>query len=130
MFLFRSKFRKGHVMKLLSRLWADEAGFVVSSELVLIATVMVVGMLAGLTTIRDQVVQELADVADAVSEIDQSYSYSAVSGHNSRTAGSIFIDTEDNCDVDGQAQTGNSSCVDVSAPLNTIGEEGGGNTGG
>ena len=85
-------------MKLLSRLWADEAGFVVSSELVLIATVMVVGLLTGMTTVRDQVVQELADVADAVSEIDQSYSYSSITGHSSSTAGSVFADQADFCD--------------------------------
>ncbi len=85
-------------MKLLSRLWADEVGFVVSSELVLIATVMVVGLLTGMATVRDQVVQELADVADAVSEIDQSYSYAAVIGHSASTAGSIFADQADFCD--------------------------------
>jgi Flp pilus assembly pilin Flp len=103
-------------MKLLSRLWADEAGFVVSSELVLIATVMVVGLLAGLTTVRDQVVQELADVADAVSEIDQSYSYSSVTGHTSSTAGSLFIDTEDDCDVDGNLNSGpgaSAQCISI-----------------
>ena len=92
-------------MKLLSRLWADEAGFVVSSELVLIATVMVIGLLAGMTTVRDQVVQELADVADAVSEIDQSYFYTAITGHSSSTAGSIFADKSDFCDVVATAGT-------------------------
>ena len=103
-------------MKLLSRLWADEAGFVVSSELVLIATVMVVGLLAGLTTVRDQVVQELADVADAVSEIDQSYSYSSITGHTSSTAGSFFVDTADDCDVDGNNNSGSGNeaqCIDI-----------------
>ena len=103
-------------MKLFSRLWADEAGFVVSSELVLIATVMVVGLLAGLTTVRDQVVQELADVADAVSEIDQSYSSTSITGHTSSTAGSMFDDTEDDCDVDGNENSGSGSsaqCIDI-----------------
>ncbi len=116
-------------MKLLTRLWADEAGFVVSSELVLIATVMVIGLLVGMTTVRDQVVQELADVADAVSEIDQSYSYSSVIGHTSSTAGSIFTDTEDDCDVDGNnnSDSGNSAqCILINAGT---GSESGGQTG-
>lgn len=86
-------------MKFVQRLWNDESGFIVSSELILIATVLVIGMLVGLVTIRDQVVQELADVADAISEIDQSYSYSGVTGHASSTAGSIFNDTHDFCEV-------------------------------
>ena len=34
-------------MKLLRRLWTDEAGFVVSTELVLVATVLVIGLLVG-----------------------------------------------------------------------------------
>ncbi len=103
-------------MKLLSRLWADEAGFVVSSELVLIATVMVVGLLAGMTTVRDQVVQELGDVADMVSEIDQSYSYSSITAHTSSTAGSHFNDTRDNCDNDAELNSGDTEepqCIDI-----------------
>jgi Flp pilus assembly pilin Flp len=86
-------------MKLVQRLWNDEAGFVVSAELVLIATVLVIGMLVGLVTIRDQVVQELADVADAISEVDQSYSFSGVTGHSASTSGTLFNDTHDFCEA-------------------------------
>jgi Flp pilus assembly pilin Flp len=117
-------------MKLLSRLWADEAGFVVSSELVLIATVMVVGLLAGMTTVRDQVMQELADVADAVSEIDQSYAYTSITGHTSSTAGSWFDDTGDDCDFDdGNNNNGNGSsaqCISIHVAADV---EGGGTQG-
>lgn len=102
-------------MKMLSRLWADEAGFVVSSELVLIATIAVIGLIAGLTTVRDQVVLELADVADAVSEVDQSYSFSAITGHASSTAGSLFNDSQDFCERagndDDQLNQGGTQCV-------------------
>jgi len=99
-----------------TRLWNDEAGFVISSELVLVATILVIGMIVGLTTVRDQVVQELADVAGAISDINQSYSYSAVTGHTSQTAGSDFIDKEDFCDTAGQQAAGRgSNCVNVNA---------------
>ena len=111
--------RKGKVMKLLSRLWADEAGFIVSSELVLVATVMVIGMLVGMTTVRDQVVQELGDVADAISEIDQSYSFGSITGHTSSTAGMVFNDTEDDCDVDGNDNSGagnSAQCININVP--------------
>ena len=98
--------------RVLTRLWNDEAGFVISSELVLVATILVIGMIVGLTTVRDQVVQELADVAGAISDINQSYSYSAVRGHTSVTAGSDFIDKQDFCDPPGQAAAGTgSNCV-------------------
>ena len=101
-------------MKAIIRLWNDEAGFVVSSELVLVATILVIGMVVGLTTVRDQVVQELADVAGAISDVNQSYSYTAVRGHTSYTAGSDFFDKVDFCDGAGQESAGTgSNCVNV-----------------
>lgn len=102
---------------MLRKLWSDEAGFIVSSELVLIATVLVIGMLAGLTTIRDQVVQELADVADAISEINQSYSFNGVTGHSASTAGSVFLDLRDFCEAATTDQTAGSEpqCIAIGA---------------
>lgn len=98
---------------MLHKLWNDEVGFIISSELVLVATILVIGMIVGLTSIRDQVVQEMADIAEAFSDVTQAYSYSGVAGHNgAATAGSNFVDLIDNCDVAG-GQTGASSCVVV-----------------
>ena len=96
--------------RVFTRLWNDEAGFVISSELVLVATILVIGMIVGLTTVRDQVVQELADVAGAISDINQSYSYSGVRGHSATTAGSDFRDVHDFCDGPGQEGC-SSNCV-------------------
>jgi Flp pilus assembly pilin Flp len=86
-------------MKVLHQLWADEAGFVVSTELVLVATILVIGMVVGLATVRDAVVQELADVGAAIGSINQSYVYSEVSGHSAATAGSEYQDQTDFCDT-------------------------------
>lgn len=97
---------------MLLKLWKDEAGFVVSSELVLISTVLVIGLLAGLVTLRDQVVQELGDVASAISDINQSYSFTAVTGHTSSTAGSDLVDNEDFCDDDDDAGE-QPACINV-----------------
>ena len=108
-------------MKMLAKLWNAEEGFVVSSELVLIATMLVIGMLAGLDTIRDQVVQELADVGDAFSEINQSYSFSGVTAHSASTAGSGFNDLSDYCEQNGlglngdQSTTAEPQCVEISS---------------
>jgi hypothetical protein len=98
---------------LVSRLWSDEAGFVVSSELVLIGTILVIGMVVGLTSLRDQVVQETADLAEAISNINQSYSFSAVTGHSSSTAGSLFDDNTDFCDSNSDPAGSGAACVDV-----------------
>jgi hypothetical protein len=96
---------------MLHKLWNDEVGFIISSELVLVATILVIGMIVGLTSIRDQVVQEMADIAEAFSDVTQAYSYAGVAGHNgAATAGSNFVDLIDNCDAAG-GQTGQSACV-------------------
>ena len=91
-------------MKVLMQLWRDDLGFVVSAELVLIGTILVIGMIVGLATVRDQVVQELGDVGLAIGQINQSYSWSGITGHTSSVAGSAFVDTVDFCD-DAEAQT-------------------------
>ena len=97
----------------------DEAGFIVSAELVLVATLLVIGMIVGLSEVQHAVVQELNDVADAIGQLNQSYYYSGFHatkpGHinnlGSVTFGSTFTDTTDDCD--------NNQCTlacDVPAP--------------
>jgi Flp pilus assembly pilin Flp len=86
------------MQKLAMRLWSED-GFVVSTELVLIATIVVIGLIAGLTTVRDQVTTELGDVADAISEVDQSFSWGNITAHCASVAGSVFSDLTDFCDA-------------------------------
>jgi hypothetical protein len=83
--------------RMYQRLWKDEAGAVISAELVLVMTIVTLGVTVGLVSVRDQVVQELADLGAAVARVNQSYSISAVSGHHGSSAGSVFIDTLDSC---------------------------------
>jgi Flp pilus assembly pilin Flp len=61
-------------MKLLAKLWADETGFVISAELCLLATIVVIGLIVGLCTLRNQIVQELIDVGEAIGSLNTSYS--------------------------------------------------------
>ena len=53
-------------MKMFHRLWNDEAGMVVSSELVFVTSIAAIGMIVGLSAARDGITSELADVGDAV----------------------------------------------------------------
>ncbi len=97
---------------MLRKLWNDEAGAVLSAELVMVATILVIGMTVGLTAVRNSVVTELADLGQAISEIDQSYSYSGVEGHHSKSAGSKFRDAQDFCDSGNKSlRNRNSKCV-------------------
>ena len=77
-------------MQVLRKLWADEGGFIVSAELVLVATMLVIGMIVGLTVLRNQVVQELGDLAMAIGMISQGYWYPGVE----KDDGSIFAQTD------------------------------------
>jgi Flp pilus assembly pilin Flp len=107
------------------RLWKDEAGAVISAEIVLVATILVIGMVVGLKSVRDSVVTELADVAQAIANIDQSYSYSGILGHAAQTTGSFFNDQADFCDVTNVVEhtdpvgTDNSKCVTVAEPVSS-----------
>jgi hypothetical protein len=107
-------------MNLVTRLWNDDLGFVVSAELVLVATILVLGMIVGLVSVRDQVVQEAGDVAAAVSQLVQSYSFSGITGHTASTAGSRFTDRTDFCDAnDGDQPTAAPMCITVQADATT-----------
>jgi hypothetical protein len=45
----------------INRLWCDEAGFVVSAELILVATIGVLSLVVGLAEISHGINQELED---------------------------------------------------------------------
>jgi len=79
---------------ILRALWTDEAGVVLSAELVLVASIALIGLTAGLTTMRDSIATEMADVAGAFSRIDQSYSIRGTTGTGGSTAGSHFSNVQ------------------------------------
>jgi hypothetical protein len=57
----------------LRALWDDESGLLGSSDYILMATIVVIGAVCGLATMRDAVVQNLGDIAIALATVDQSY---------------------------------------------------------
>lgn len=89
--------------RLTTGLWTDENGFILSAELVLISTLLVVGLVAGLACLRASLIGELEDVAGAIGSLNQSYWYKGFSSHatgnwcyvKSATAGSRFVDRAD-----------------------------------
>ncbi len=109
-------------MKIASRLWSEEVGAVVSAEIMLVATILVLGVIVGLKSVRDSVVTELADVAQAISNVSQSYTYSGTQGHHAMTAGGSFVDNLDFCDgTDINSDGQKSKCVVICSAVNTVG---------
>jgi Flp pilus assembly pilin Flp len=61
------------MMSIVRAFFADESGVMVSAELVTVATVGVVAMTAGLSTVSTAVNDEFCELAKAIRSLDQSY---------------------------------------------------------
>ena len=85
-------------MSLCRKLINDDAGFIISAELVLVATIAVLGMIVGLSEVALNVNNELEDVGSAFASLQQSYTIQSTCGHKGHKAGSSFQDTADFCD--------------------------------
>lgn len=83
---------------LFKQLFNDEAGFIVSAELVLVATISVLSMVVGLAEVAHNVNQELEDVGSAFSSVDQSFEYEVAHGHRGCTKKSCFHDESEYCE--------------------------------
>ena len=97
------------------RLWNEDLGAVVSAEIMLVATILVLGVIVGLKSVRDSVATELADVGQAFANINQSYCYSGTSGHGASSGGGHFQDKQDYCDNNHGCPGQESKCVNVAA---------------
>jgi hypothetical protein len=90
-------------MRLFRQLWNDETGFIISAELVLVATILVIGLIVGMVSLRNQVVEELVDVGQAIGALSQSYAFAGTLGFpgcgsiGAWTDGSGYIDVRDFC---------------------------------
>lgn len=88
---------------LLKRIWHDQRGVVVTTDLILIATILVLGTIVGLATLRNSVVQEFGDLATAIGSLNQGYSYTGniydpVGTTYAEVEGSSYTDEADFCD--------------------------------
>ena len=96
---------------MLKKLWMDEGGALISAELALVGTILVIGVVVGLSALQDAVNTELADLGAAIGNLDQSYSHAGATGHHATVAGSEFQDSPDSCDEPGDG--GNSRCLSL-----------------
>ncbi len=60
------------------KLLRDEHGFIISAELILIATILCLGMIVGLTEVSSAVSRELIDVANAHDRVNQGRRYQSL----------------------------------------------------
>jgi Flp pilus assembly pilin Flp len=107
-------------MQWMVRFLNDESGTVVSAEIILIITIAGIGMIAGLSTYRDQAVLEMADLATSIGQLNHSYEIASFATTGVSIAGSSFVDLPDFCDDATSSTTdGNdagTACVAIIAP--------------
>ena len=89
------------MFNLARKLFRDEAGFVVSAELVLVATICVLGLVVGLSELSIGVNEELEDLGAAVGSANQSYTWNGAKGTKGYFVGSCFTDRQDQGDCEG-----------------------------
>jgi Flp pilus assembly pilin Flp len=86
------------VAKFLKAFWNNEAGFIVSSEMLFLYTITVLGIIAGMTNVQRAVITEFTDIGNSLLALDQSYNTfgtldaSADSATGAATNGSGFLD--------------------------------------
>ncbi len=84
---------------MLKNLWNDEAGVIISAELVLVLTIAVLAMVVGLHAVAKAVTYELGDLGAAFGAINQSYTFDGFTNNNhSAWTGSAYLDESDDCD--------------------------------
>lgn len=104
-------------MTLFNKLIDDEHGFIITTELVIVATLLVIGLITGIQCLQTAVVSELKDVGAAIGSLNQSYYFTGKHGcwawgcgSSSYTRGSAFFDQ-----VDEYRQDYEIGCFDVQA---------------
>jgi Flp pilus assembly pilin Flp len=78
---------------LMRKLWRDDGGALISSEFLFVATILVIGVIIGLTNVRAALNAELTELGNAFLTLSQGYAISGQSGSAGTTDGSQAIDT-------------------------------------
>jgi Flp pilus assembly pilin Flp len=93
---------------LLMKLWNDDEGALIATEWVFVVTILVIGLVAGLKSVQQAVLNELEEVASAVGSLSQSYSFAGTRGccRGTGTSGSNFRDSVNHYSVETCVESG------------------------
>ena len=95
------------MLNLLKALRQDEHGVILSTEIVIVGSLLVIGLITGLACLQKSVNGELHDLAGAIGSLDQSYSFSSfrkAATHGrccAYTAGSSYSNCENDSEKHG-----------------------------
>jgi len=78
--------------KMLKKLYSDDQGALIAIEFLFVATILILGIIAGLATLRTAVNAELTELANAILALSQGYSIGGQSGCCASSDGSQALD--------------------------------------
>ena len=79
--------------KYIMQLWNDDAGALIAIEFLFVATILVIGIIVGLSGLREAVKTELTELGNAILALSQGFSIAGNIGCCAATDGSQAIDT-------------------------------------
>jgi Flp pilus assembly pilin Flp len=74
-----------------AKLWRDDDGALISAEYLFVATILVIGIVVGLTGLRNAINAELTDLGNAILALSQGFSIPGASGNGATVDGSQAI---------------------------------------
>ena len=83
------------MLTVLQTFWLDQAGVLVSAELVIVVTLCILALLVGLGEITSAIAAELSSISCGVETLNQSYQFSSSGGAFSFVAGSQYVPDRD-----------------------------------
>lgn len=78
---------------MMKKLWNDDQGALIAMEFLFVATILVIGIIAGLSSVRSAVNVELSELANAILALSQGYTIQGQVGCCAQVDGSQAIDT-------------------------------------
>ncbi len=85
--------------KLLSKLWADDGGFIISVEMLFITVILVIGIIGGLAALRAAVATELANLGAAIMNLDPGYDIVSVGSTTGSSNGTLVTHVNTGLDI-------------------------------
>lgn len=76
---------------MLLKLYRDDQGAILTSELVLVTTVLLLGSIAGLNELKTAMLSELSGLSRAFGSLDQSYEFHGFRGGSARASEGSFV---------------------------------------
>jgi Flp pilus assembly pilin Flp len=79
--------------EIFGKLWADDSGILTALEFLLIASILTLGLVVGLATLRTAITTEFEELANAILAVSQGFSVAGLSGAGASVNGSQAIHT-------------------------------------